>query len=98
MALENIIDYEGIKEQLNVIEGACEDTQASLSAIDNEIKNSVGEDGAAWSGASASEFRNSWDGLAAELPTFITYVNNQAKNIEMMLAKTQATDESGSVE
>ena len=30
--------------------------------------------------------------------TFITYVNTQAKNIDMMLAKTQETDQAGSVE
>lgn len=98
MALQNIIEYEEIKEQLKVIEKACEDTKVSLNSIDMEIKNSVGADGAAWAGASASEFRNSWDGLAEELPTFITYVNTQAKNIDMMLAKTQATDDDGAVQ
>ena len=98
MALQNIIEYEEIREQLNIIQTACEDTKASLDAIDNEIKNSVGADGAAWSGNSATEFRNSWDGLAEELPTFIAYVNTQARNIDMMLTKTQATDEQGSVQ
>lgn len=98
MALENIIEFEEIKDQLSIIEKACDDTKASLDAIDKEIKNSVGDAGAAWEGNSATEFRTSWDGLAEELPTFITYVNNQAKNIEMMLTKTQATDEAGAVE
>lgn len=95
MALENILNFEEIKEQLGVIEKSCEETQTSLKAIDTEIKQSVGADGAAWSGNSANEFRTSWDNLADELPTFINYVNTQAKNIEMMLTKTQATDETG---
>lgn len=98
MALQNIIEYEEIKEQLNIIEKSCEETKVSLDAINNEIINSVGPDGAAWSGAAAAEFRNSWDGLAAEIPTFITFVDSQAKNIDMMLTKTQATDENGAVE
>lgn len=98
MALQNVIEYEEIREQLNIIEKACEDTKLSLDSIDREIKDSVGADGAAWSGASATEFRTSWDGLAEELPTFISYVNTQVKNIESMLSKTEATDEAGSVE
>lgn len=98
MALQNIIDYEAIQEQLNIIQKSCEDTKISLEAIDNDIKDSVGADGAAWSGASATEFRNSWDGLAEELPTFISYVDTQVKNIESMLSKTEATDQEGSVE
>ena len=95
MAFENILNFEEIKEQLGVIENSCEETQASLKAIDTEIKQSVGADGAAWAGNSANEFRASWDDLADELPTFISYVNTQAKNIEMMLTKTEATDETG---
>lgn len=98
MALQNIIEYDEIKEQLRVIEQACEDTKSSLDAIDNQIKTSVGADGAAWTGASAEQFRNSWDDLAADLPTFISYVNMQAKNIDSMLVKTQATDENGAVQ
>ncbi len=98
MALQNIIEYEEVKEQLRIIEQACEDTKTSLDSIDNEIKTSVGSGGAAWTGVSAEQFRNSWDGLAEELPTFISYVNMQAKNIDSMLVKTQATDENGSVQ
>ncbi len=98
MALQNIIEFEEIQEQLNVIQKACDDTKLSLDAIDREIKDSVGADGAAWSGAAATEFRNSWDGLAEELPTFISYVNTQVKNIESMLTKTEATDQAGTVE
>ena len=97
MAIKNIIEYEEIKEQLRVIQEACEETKSSLDAIDNEIKTSVGAGGAAWDGQAAIEFRNSWDNLAAELPTFIAYVNTQAKNIDTMLVKTQATDEGGTV-
>ena len=98
MALENILNFEEISERLNTIQTACEDTKSSLNAMDNEIKNSVGADGAAWSGNAAEQFRTSWDELAEELPTFITYVNNQAKNIEMMLSKTKVNDENGIVQ
>lgn len=98
MALKNIIEYEEIKEQLRVIEKACEDTKISLDVIDNEIKNAVGPNGTIWVGTAAEQFRNSWDDLAAELPTFISYVNIQAQNIKSMLAITQATDEDGAVQ
>lgn len=95
--MQNIIEYEEIKEQFRIIEQACEDTKLSLEAIDREIKASVGSGGAAWDGKAAVEFRNSWDDLAAELPTFISFVNTQAKNIDTMLVKTEATDEDGAV-
>lgn len=98
MDLQNVIEYEEIREQLSIIQKACEDTKISLDFIDREIKDSVGADGAAWSGKSATEFRTSWDGLAEELPTFISYVNTQVRNIESMLSKTEAADESGTVE
>ena len=98
MALANELNFEQIKEILADIKTSSEETRTSLQDIDKEIKESVGTNGTAWDGVAATEFRQSWDELAEELPTFITYVNNQAKNIEMMLTKTKVNDENGIVQ
>ena len=86
------IDYDSIKTKLNTIEKDGEATKTNLEAIDNLIQDSVGNGGKAWSGESATAFRASWDNLAADLPDFITTVQNQARNVESMLGKTQETD------
>ena len=98
MALQNIIEYDEIEEQINTLKSACEDTKTCLDSINKEITDSVGANGAVWSGDSAVEFRNSWDALAEELPTFITYVDTQVKNVQSMLSKTKETDQDGKVD
>ena len=92
-----IIEYSGIEEKLATIRLDGESTQTNLNAIERLIKDSVGEGGAAWSGESASQFRSSWDELAAEIPGFIDKVKAQAANVELMLEKTKATDQNGAV-
>ena len=87
-----IIDYDSIKTKLDTIKSDGDATKTNLEAMDNLIQDSVGNGGKAWSGESAAAFRASWDNLAAELPDFITTVQNQALNIESMLEKTQQTD------
>ena len=87
-----LIDYDTIKTKLDTVEKDGEATKTNLEAMDRLIQESVGNGGKAWSGESASAFRASWDNLAADLPTFITTVQNQARNIDSMLVKTQATD------
>ncbi len=87
-----LIDYESIKGKLNTIVKDGEETKNNLNSMDALIQDSVGNGGRAWSGESASAFRASWDNLASELPDFITTVENQARNIDSMLVKTQATD------
>ena len=93
-----IIEYGGIEEKLATIKLDGEATQTNLTNIDRLIKESVGDGGGAWSGESASQFRASWDELAAEIPGFIEKVKDKDGNVEMMLAKTKATDQNGAVE
>ncbi len=92
-----IIEYGAIEEKLATIKLDGEETRTNLLAIDRLIKDTVGEGGAAWSGESATQFRTSWDELAAELPGFITIVENQATNVQTMLTKTKDTDQNGGV-
>ena len=93
-----LVEYGGIEEKLATIKLDGETTKTNLDAIDRLIKDSVGEGGGAWSGESASQFRASWDELAAELPGFIANVQTQATNLETMLTKTKASDQNGAVE
>lgn len=87
-----LIDYDSIKTKLDTITKDGEATKTNLEAMDNLIQDSVGNGGKAWSGESAAAFRASWDNLAADLPDFITTVQNQARNIENMLEKTHESD------
>ena len=89
-----IIDYESIKAKLDTIVKDGEATKSNLNAMDSLIQQAVGNGGSAWSGESAVAFRSSWENLASELPDFITTVENQARNIDNMLIKTQETDTS----
>ena len=92
-----IVDYSGIEAKLRTIQLDGEQTKSNLDGIDKLIQASVGPGGAAWSGESATQFRNSWDGLAAELPTFIDNVEKQAFNVQTMLTQTKAADQNGAV-
>lgn len=87
-----LIDYDTIKSKLDTVEKDGEATKTNLEAMDKLIQEAVGNGGKAWSGESAAAFRASWDNLAADLPAFITTVQNQARNIDSMLVKTQETD------
>ncbi len=86
------IDYESIKAKLDTIVNDGEAIKTNLNAMDLLIQETVGNGGTAWSGESASAFRSSWEGLAAELPDFVTTVQNQARNVDSMLVKTRDTD------
>jgi len=94
-----IIEYGEIEEKLSKIVTDGENTKLNLDGINSLIQQSVGADGVAWSGESATAFRNSWDELASEIPEFIQTVENQATNVQGMLTKTKETDttESGTV-
>ena len=87
-----LVDYDTIKTKLSTIENDGEATKTNLEAMDNLIQDAVGNGGKAWSGESAAAFRASWDNLAADLPEFITTVQNQARNVDSMLVKTQESD------
>ncbi len=86
------IDYESIKAKLDTIVNDGEAIKTNLNAMDLLIQETVGNGGTAWSGESASAFRSSWEGLADELPDFVTTVQNQARNVDSMLVKTRDTD------
>lgn len=92
-----IVEYGGIEEKLKAIQLDGEQTKSNLENIDKLIQSSVGEGGGAWSGESASQFRASWDELAAELPTFIQKVELQATNVQNLLSQTKAADQNGAV-
>ena len=93
-----IVEYGGIEEKLATIKTDGDLVRSNLEGIDKLIKDSVGDGGGAWSGDSASQFRTSWDELAAELPGFIANVETQASNVQMFLAKTKESDQNGAVE
>ncbi len=95
MALANELNFEQIKEILADIKTSSEETRTSLQDIDKEIKESVGTNGTAWDGVAATEFRQSWDELAEKIPSFITTVENQVRNISTVIEKMSATDENG---
>ena len=86
------VEYDGIDKKLSKIIGISETSKASLTGIDSLIQESVGENGVAWSGDSASAFRTSWDELSAEIPKFIQTIENQVFNIQQMLELTKQSD------
>jgi len=88
----NVVNYGELEAELSTITTAAEETKTNLDAMNRVISDAVGADGAAWSGDSAAAFRESWDGLAAEIPDFIQTVQNQVSNLESMLNKTKAID------
>ncbi len=88
----NLVSYSELESQLSTLIQSAEDTKTNLEAMDTLIDNYVGPAGSAWSGDSATAFKTSWDGLAEEIPDFITTVENQGNNLKMMLDKTKAVD------
>lgn len=92
-----IVDYSGIEGKLKSIQLDGEQTKTNLDGIDKLIQLSVGPGGAAWDGESATEFKNSWDELAADLPLFINNVEKQALNVQTMLTQTKEADQNGGV-
>ena len=98
MAL-NKVEYDAVTKKMNDIKGYTNDADKSLKQINSLIEQSVGANGAAWSGESAVAFKNSWDGLAERFSSFVNDFNQQAVNIQTLLTETQAVDttESGTV-
>ena len=95
MALENQFDFEEMQKILDNLRNEADVVQSSLRTMDDEIKEAVGENGRAWDGVSAQEFRNSWDELAENINGFKETIASQISNVEQVMNTMQRADESG---
>ena len=99
MSTLNKVEYEAITKKMKDIDVYTEDANNNLTAINNLIEETVGANGAAWSGESAVAFKTTWDELAGEFTSFVGEFKKQSTNIQNLLTQTKIVDtaETGAV-
>ena len=81
----NEFDFLGMKEVIKNLKNATEQASTSLDIMNNNIVESVGANGTAWTGEAAIHFRTSWDELNKDIKEFKIIMNNQIASIETTL-------------
>ena len=98
MAL-NKIEYEAVSAEMKKIDEYTEEAKDKLTKINALIEESIGANGEAWAGDSASAFKQSWDKIAENFNSFVSDFRQQSINIQTLIRENKAVDttEAGTV-
>ena len=89
----NEFDFLGIDKIIEEIKKAVEQASLSLDSMNKTIVDAVGDNGTAWRGEAATQFRNSWDQLAINIKDFKKNMNMQIVTIENAVENIKETEE-----
>jgi len=89
----NTLNYSAAQQSLNVLKNLAEEVRTNLNNINNLITQNVNTGDGLWDGNSASNFLNNWGDVAKDIPTYITYLENQVENLSEFIKEISTPDE-----
>lgn len=93
MGKGNTLNYAEAQASLKKLQQYAETVRTNLTGMNTLIQDNVNSNAGVWDGQSAAAFTAKWEELSNEIPTYCTYLDNQAENLSEFLKQTAAADE-----
>ena len=86
------INFNDLETSIKKIEELSDEVRLALQGADNIIKDNIATNIGIWDGASATAYKNQWETISANIPSYIKTFEEQALTLSEYSKRMKSTE------